>query len=193
MIKHIHTDTMPNMTIQIDGAALEAAGGLTSKNLAIIMNRTLVARTHNIKEFVAKCEDSAHWLKDMLTNPNSALTNAPEDSCVKIITKYSYRLMLRLKTFDREAAVAALDKINDAAHEVLDKGTDMCEEGRTSEGDYLVFCKNIQGLVEGSRDFVKEVDKNGWWNDAKHLLEWDISEIEEDDELTPQEISALGL
>ena len=177
MIKHIHTDTMPNMTIQIDGAALEAAGGLTSKNLAILMNRTLVARTHNIKQFVAKCEDSAHWLKD---------------SCVKIITKYSYRLMLRLKSFDRELAVAALDKINEVAHEVLDKGTDMCEEGRSTEGEYLVFCKNIQGLVEGSRDFVKEVDEKGWWNDAKELLEWDIGEIEEE-ELTPQEISALGL
>jgi hypothetical protein len=100
--------------------------------------------------------------------------------------------MLRLKSFDRELAVAALDKINEVAHEVLDKGTDMCEEGRSTEGEYLVFCKNIQGLVEGSRDFVKEVDEKGWWNDAKELLEWDIGEIEEE-ELTPQEISALGL
>ena len=192
MIKHIHTDTMPNMTIQIDGAALEAAGGLTSKNLAIIMNRTLVARTHNIKQFVRRCEQSADWLKDMLTNPNSPLTRAPEDSCVKIITKYSYRLMLRLKSFDRELAVAALDKINDCAHEILECGTEMCEDGRSSEGEYLVFCKNIQGLVEGSRDFVKEVDEKGWWHDAKHLLEWDITEID-DEPLSEQEISEMGL
>ena len=192
MIKHIHTHTMPNMTIQIDGAALQAAGGLTSKNLAIIMNRTLVARTHNIKEFVRRCEQSATWLKDMLTNPNSPLHRAPEDSCVKIITKYSYRLMLRLKTFDRELAVAALDKINEVAHEILDKGTDLCEEGKTSEGDYLVFCKNIQGLVEGSRDFVKEVDEKGWWHDAKDLLAWDMGVIEDDD-LTEEQIAALGL